>query len=124
MKIDILILDDDVDIFPYYRSVLAPVDGIGHVSFCSDEEEFDEVLSKHKPHLIISDVHMHPKEGPQILRERKDKLHGVNVIMLSCADGLEEETRILRADDVDVVAYLSKPLMPNDLYRILGYKVD
>lgn len=124
MKIDIVILDDDTEIFSYYRSVLEPIPGIGRVRCCEDEFEFAQVLRMHKPHLVIADIHMRPTRGPEILRRHRDELQGVNVILLSCADGLEEETRVLQEDDVDVVAHLQKPLKPNDLYDILGYGID
>lgn len=123
-KINILILDDDVEIHRYYHAVLNPIPGIGKLRCCDGEFEFLQQLRMFTTHIIIADIHMEPKSGTQILREHKCKLAGANIIMLSCSDNIAEESNALVNDGLDVVAYLQKPLQPNDLYEILGYGID
>ena len=62
---------------------------------------------------------MAPMMGPDILRAHKSKLAGKEIIILSCADKLKEESDALVNDGLNILAYFQKPLVPQDLYDLL-----
>ena len=117
---NILVLDDDTAIHPYYRHVMKQVRGVGTICLAADETQFVEMLSRTHFHVIVADIHMHPKTGPDILRSHKDKLVGKEIIILSCADDINFEADSLTRDGLQVLAYFQKPLVIEDFVELLS----
>jgi len=116
---NILVLDDDQSLHAYYRHILKRLKGVGVITMSYDRLSFGRCLGLHDYHVIICDIHMAPMMGPDILREYKDQLAGKEIILLSCADNLKEESNALVNDGVNVSACFQKPLVPQDLFDIL-----
>ena len=117
---NILVLDDDTNIHPYYRYVIRHVRGVGTICLASDEKQFVEMLGRTNFHVIVVDIHMEPKSGPDILRSHKDKLVGKEIIILSCADDIHFEADSLTRDGLQVLAYFQKPLVIEDFVELLS----
>ena len=121
----VLVLDDDVHMHRFYRSILRNVPDMRDIVCAQNEHEFSQFVNIKKPDVIIADIHMEPLDGPSILRKYKSEIVGSNVFIMSCADSLAEETRVLREEDeINVVEHISKPLNPIDLYEIFGHDPD
>ena len=116
---NILVLDDDQAIHAYYRHILKQIKGVGVITIAHDDQSFSDALSKNRYRVILSDIHMEPKSGPNILRDHREEIAGMEIIMLSCADSLDEQAKALTKDGVNVKAYFQKPLVPQDLFDLL-----
>ena len=95
------------------------VRGAGTICLASDETQFVEMLGRTNFHVIVADIHMVPKTGPDILRSHKEKLAGKEIIILSCADDINFEADALTRDGLQIRAYFQKPLIPQDLCDLL-----
>jgi response regulator of citrate/malate metabolism len=118
---NILFIDDDTDLHRYYQAVVSVIPDVDKVITVDTERKFLYALDKHRVDLIISDLHMEPKSGAEILGDNKDRLTGIGIVLLSCADFLHGIGDELREQGVNIVAEFQKPLDPDELYDLLGF---
>ena len=116
---NILVLDDDMDLHAYYRSILKQMKGVGIITMSYDFTSFRRCLRMHPYHVIICDIHMDPISGPDILRANKDEIAGKEIVMLSCSDALKAESKALTNEGINIRACFQKPLVPQDLFDLL-----
>ena len=116
---NILVLDDDENIHAYYRHILKQIKGAGIITTVSSSIAFGRSLKMNNYHVILCDIHMEPLSGPDILRAYKGRIAGKEIIMLSCADKLQDESNSLIKDGINVRACFQKPLVPQDLFDLL-----
>ena len=120
-----LFLDDDPHLHAYYTHLARHVPSAKDIVCAGSELEFVKAIDRHKFDIIVCDIHMAPLDGPDILRKYHKQIAGANIIVLSGADNIAEETRIMREEDhLNVVEYVQKPLTPLALLEILGYDPD
>jgi CheY-like chemotaxis protein len=106
----VLIVEDDVDLREMMAQLLA-IEGFGAATASNGREALDYLARGDRPGVILLDLMMPVMNGWEFRREQKLKpeLADVPVIVLSALDPR-------RADDVDAVAFLKKPL---DFDRLL-----
>ena len=119
---NILVLDDAIEQHAYYQHVIKHVKGVGTITMASNSEQFKNRLRRCKQHVVISDIHMKPLSGPDILREHKEALKGSDIIMLSCSDNVNFEADSLSRDGFNIIGIFQKPLVPQDLCDLLNVK--
>ena len=111
-----LIIDDTKDLHSYYRIIVGKK--IKDIDCASNELEVFQLLALNKYDFILSDIHMSPMSGPSILRKYKESYKS-KVVLISCADNIEEIAESLKCDGINVSGYVRKPIMPKELYELL-----
>jgi len=117
---NVLVVDDEEATLRYYKAVLGSIPKIERVETATDEEEFRYKVSTKDIHMIICDIHMGMKEGPDILRDSKNLVGSKPVVLLSCSDNLNADYDALLRDNFNMVAKMQKPITPLMLADLLG----
>ncbi len=106
----VLVIDDELDILDSIEAVLE-IDGY-QTCRCSDPLKAIELVRKHRPDLIILDVMMPVKTGPEILLEMKqlDDLKSIPCILMSAGTAASYEQSVYKWD-----IYMKKPFDLDDL---------
>jgi CheY-like chemotaxis protein len=114
----ILIAEDSREMARIVRSLLASL-GFQDIEEVPDGATALSKLKKRHYDLLISDIHMEPMNGIELVSELRadDALAAMRVIVMS---GSGEETKVLQARDVGVDAYILKPFSVATLKRIVG----
>ncbi len=106
----VLVIDDELDILDSIEAVLE-IDG--YQTFrCSDPMKAIESVRKNRPDLIILDVMMPVKTGPEILLEMKKEndLKSIPCILMSAGTAASYEQSTYKWD-----IYMKKPFDLDDL---------
>ena len=108
----VLVVDDEIDILDSLEAVLE-IDGYDTVR-CSDPLKALDLMRTHTPDLIILDVMMPMKSGPEILLEMKAQsdLKHIPVILMSAGTTSKYEKETYKWD-----IYMKKPF---DLEELLA----
>lgn len=114
----ILIAEDSREMARIVRSLLASL-GFQDIEEVPDGAAALSKLKKRHYDLLISDIHMEPMNGIELVSELRadEALAAMRVIVMS---GSGEETKVLQARDVGVDAYILKPFSVATLKRIVG----
>ncbi|MES2528111.1 MAG: response regulator [Bdellovibrionota bacterium] len=106
----VLVIDDELDILDSIEAVLE-IDGY-QTSRCSDPLKAIELVRKVRPDLIILDVMMPVKTGPEILLEMKqlDDLKTIPCILMSAGTAASYEQNVYKWD-----IYMKKPFDLDEL---------
>ena len=112
----ILITDDDEATRKLYREVLEL--RRFHVVEAATGEECVQQARRHRPALIVLDLHMPVRDGFSAAREIRDdpRTHGIPIVAVSGAS-LKHETEAAIAAGCDAV--LNKPISPRDMLRVV-----
>ncbi len=110
----LLIVDDESDIREFAKSFFKKR-GI-EVLTASGGKQALAIIAAENPHLILLDVRMEEMTGIEALRELRKTNPTVKVIMVS---GVEDEETIAEAKRLGVVGYIHKPLVLEELERIV-----
>lgn len=112
----VLVVDDDVDITSYLKTLLEPV---FRVRCCFDAESALRTLEKDAPDLIISDVMMTGMSGLEFCARIKGDLQycHIPVILLTAKDGVQDQIEGL---NVGADAYVIKPFHADYLVSLAG----
>lgn len=110
----ILLVDDEADVcdfmFKFFEErnfeVLSAISG----------DEALLIIKRDHPDITLLDIRMKGRNGIEILREIKNIDNGAKVIMVTCVNDAKEMTR---AKDLGAVAYVTKPLVLNDLMEVV-----
>ncbi len=105
LKPTVLVIDDDLDISLYLKTVLGSV---FNVRSCYDAESALRVLEDVSPDLIVSDIMMSGMSGLDLCARLKDDLQycHIPVILLTAKDRMEDQIAGLRTG---ADAYVTKP---------------
>lgn len=114
VDLNILIIEDESIISSAMQRVLCKD---GHsVHIAGSYEAFTEALALFKPELIFLDLKIPGKSGTEILRELRNLLPNVRVIMMS---GYMSEEDVLDAQELGVERFLKKPF--DDIFSLRQY---
>lgn len=101
----ILLVEDDV---PFRRSVSAYLEDSGFsVLEADDGVAALELLSRHSPDIIISDLRMPRMSGLELLEVLKKRAGVAPVIMIS---GTADKVLLAETTELGAAAYLTKPI--------------
>ena len=111
-KKNVLVVDDEIDILDSIEAVLE-IDGY-NTQRCSDPLKAIEILKKDRPHLLILDVMMPMRTGPEILLEMKSipEIANIPTILMSAGTSTKYEQEVYKWD-----IYMKKPF---DLEELLS----
>lgn len=107
----VLVVDDEIDILDSVEAVLE-IDGYA-ITRCSDPMKAIDLLKSLKPDLLILDVMMPVKTGPEILLEKKSipEIASIPTILMSAGTSSKYEQ-----DEYKWDIYMKKPF---DLEELL-----
>ena len=74
------------------------------------------IINSHNPDLVLLDVRMEEMTGIEVLKKIREKNSSVKVIMVT---GVEEEETINAAQKLGVSGYIHKPLILEELEKIV-----
>lgn len=115
----LLIVDDEIDIREFAKSFFKKR-GI-EVFTASGGKQALEIINVEHPHLVLLDVRMEQMSGVEVLKELRKIDQTTKVIMVS---GVEDEETIDEAKSLGVVGYIHKPLVLEELEKIVLAELD
>lgn len=114
MEKKIYVIDDDSGIVDVMKIIL---EEHGYkVDTSMDSNDIFRMIDKAIPDIVLLDILMYGKSGPEIVRSLKnrDKTRNIPVIMVSAQEDIRKIAESAGADD-----YLEKPFNINDLLKII-----
>lgn len=99
----------------FYGTYHVVTDGVEALDFLYQRGDYADVS---RPDIMFLDWHFPKKSGKEILTELKNdtKLRSIPVVVLT---GTEPELDLLECEEPGADAYVLKPLVPDDLIRIV-----
>ena len=110
----LLIVDDEVDVREFAKSFFRKR-GI-EVHTASGGGDALKLIEEIKPDLVLLDVRMEEMTGVEVLRKLRENKNDIKVIMVT---GVEDEEIINEANSWGVRGYVHKPLVLDELEKIV-----
>ena len=110
----LLIVDDAVDVREFSKSFFKKR-GID-IFIASGGKQALEIIVSEKPDLVLLDVRMEEMTGVEVLKLLRQTDQVTKIIMVS---GVEDIDTINEAKSLNVVGYIHKPLVLEELERIV-----
>ncbi len=110
----LLIVDDESDIREFAKNFFKKR-GI-EVLTSSGGRKAIEIIATDNPDLVLLDVRMEEMSGLEALRELRSNNNKTKVIMVT---GVEDEETIREVNALGVITYIHKPLILEELERIV-----
>ncbi len=110
----LLIVDDEIDVREFARRFFAKrsID----VITAGGGREAIELIGREKPDLVLLDVRMEQMNGVDVLKDLRGRGNDTKVIMVT---GVEDEETIKTANAYGVRGYIHKPLVLEELEKIV-----
>ncbi len=109
-----LIVDDESDVREFARSFFRKR-GIEVLTASGGLQALD-LIGKENPDLVLLDIRMEEMTGIEVLRRLRQSNAKTKIIMVT---GVEEEETIKEANTLGVVSYIHKPLILEELEKIV-----
>jgi DNA-binding NarL/FixJ family response regulator len=103
-KINFLLVDDEALIREGLRSLLEKEPFTGEIYEASDSDQFRELVSKKKIHIILLDIRLRNTTGVELLEEMRKLDHRPKIIAVTGMEGVELIINLLKAG-VDGIVY-------------------
>ncbi|MBL7170479.1 MAG: response regulator [Candidatus Omnitrophica bacterium] len=117
VRMNILAVDDEENVRNLYATVLGE-EGYRVVTASSGAEAIEKV-KKEELDLIILDLKMPDMHGTEVLREIREVIDGISVIIVTAYPSLESSIEAIK---VGVYDYIIKPFSPKQL-RLVAKRV-
>ena len=115
-EIKVLIADDHTVVRKGIRALLETEPGITVVGEAADGEDAIHKALALKPDVILMDLVMPKLDGVQAIKELREKLPEIKVLVLT---SFAEDRRIVAAIEAGALGYLLKDSSPEDLVRAI-----
>ncbi len=123
-KLSVLIVEDTIPMLKLVSSVLDTL-GVGTVYTSSEGEEGYTMFSKQNPDIVVTDWHMQPMNGIELVKKiRTDKKSPNRTVPIVMMTGFSALPRVSQARDTGVTEFLVKPFSANDLARRIAYVIN
>lgn len=109
-KIDVFIVDDDVQSMQYFQAIVNRGEGIRCIGSTTSGENAVAIVVTAYPDVVLVDYALYPVSGFEVLSELHHQLPNVPIILLGGRPSLEQ-----KANDAGAAAYLSMPITPRKL---------
>lgn len=123
-NLSVLIVEDTVPMRKLVTSVLDTL-GVGTIYTANNGENGYELFCKENPDIIITDWHMIPMSGIELVNKIRNSPDSVNktvpIIMMT---GYSAMPRVSEARDSGATEFLVKPFSANDLARRIAYVIN
>ncbi len=113
-KINVLIIDDDIDICTFLKRILTKRNYT--VECCCAPLAATEIVKKQEFQIIILDIVMPKKDGIEVLKDIRKIDSSVCVIMLSAYPTVERAFESIREN---VFEFITKPFETKDFFDVL-----
>lgn len=109
-SLKVLVIDDQEFVRTIVKKMLLQL-GIGTVLEAHDGNSGIDAVSREAPDLVICDIQMRPVDGFGFVRQLRalPAVSRTPVIMLTAHT---DSTTVARAKDLDIGAFLAKPVLP------------
>lgn len=123
-KLSVLIVEDTVPMRKLVTSVLDTL-GVGTVFTANNGETGYELYCRENPDIIITDWHMIPTSGIELVNKiRKSPDSPNKMIPIIMMTGYSAMPRVSEARDSGATEFLVKPFSANDLARRIAYVIN
>jgi CheY-like chemotaxis protein len=123
-KLNVLIVEDTVPMRKLVTSVLDTL-GIGTIYTANNGETGYELYCRENPDIIITDWHMIPTSGIELVNKiRKSPDSPNKMIPIIMMTGYSAMPRVSEARDSGATEFLVKPFSANDLARRIAYVIN
>jgi two-component system chemotaxis response regulator CheY len=115
MDPDVLVVDDSAAIRKILNRVLRQTGmAIGTIHEAGDGQEALDLLTSHRPNLILTDINMPKMDGLQLLAALKgsDDWRPIPVVMITTEGG---ETKVAEAVRLGAAGYVRKPFTADQI---------
>lgn len=109
-KIDVFIVDDDVQSMQYFQAIVNRGEGMRCIGSTTSGENAVSIVVTAYPDVVLVDYALYPVSGFEILAELHRELPGVPIILLGGRPTLQKQ-----ADAAGAAAYLPMPITPRNL---------
>ena len=110
----LLIVDDEIDIREFAKNFFRKRN-IDVLTAAGGKEALG-IIDREKPDLVLLDVRMEEMNGLEVLRTLRNQKNNVKVIMVT---GVENGEAIKEARDLGVIGYIHKPLVLEELEKVV-----
>lgn len=110
----LLIVDDEIDVQEFAKRFFEKRD-IAVITTGNGNEALS-IIESEKPDMVLLDVHMEQITGVDVLRKLRSNDDQTKVIMVT---GVEDEETIREAKNLGVINYIHKPLVLDELEKIV-----
>tara|TARA_B100000780_G_scaffold267036_1_gene223764 strand:+ start:1236 stop:1730 length:495 start_codon:yes stop_codon:yes gene_type:complete len=123
-NLSVLIVEDTVPMRKLVISVLDTL-GVGRIFSAVDGETGFDLFCKEKPDIIITDWHMIPMSGIELVNKiRLDSASPNKMVPIIMMTGYSAMPRVSEARDCGATEFLVKPFSANDLARRIAYVIN
>ncbi|ONI86456.1 DNA-binding response regulator [Actinosynnema sp. ALI-1.44] len=119
--INVLVVDDDPLVCGHLRTILRAAEGVTVVAEAYDGAEAVEAVLRHKPDVVLMDLHMPGVDGLTAIQRISELDQPPAVVALTTFDG---DHYILRAMRNGAAGYLLKSTPPKDLIGLVRVAAD
>lgn len=116
LKKTVVVVEDDLRLQQHLIKMLDQPEDITCLCAVSSAEEALEKVPKYQPDVVLMDINLPGISGIDCIRDLKDKLPRVEVVMLTA---YEEEDNIFRALKEGASGYLLKSSTPDEIYNAI-----
>lgn len=123
-RLNVLIVEDTVPMRKLVTSVLETL-GIGTIHTAHNGKSGYELFCKENPDIIITDWHMMPTSGIELVDKIRNSPDSPNkMIPIIMMTGYSAMPRVSEARDSGATEFLVKPFSANDLARRIAYVIN
>jgi len=115
----LLIVDDEIDIREFAKSFFTKRSI--EVLTAGGGNEALKIIDEHQPDLVLLDVQMEEISGIEVLKKLRNDKNDVKVIMVT---GTEDPLVINEANSLGVKGYVHKPLVLEELEKIVLFELN
>ena len=114
----LLVVDDELDVREFAKNFFKrrKLD----VFVAGSGEEALQIIDKENPDLVLLDVRLGQMDGIEVLRQMRKKGNNTPVIMVT---GVNESETMNKARELGVAEYVHKPLILEELEKIVLAKI-
>lgn len=123
-KLNVLIVEDTLPMLKLVSSVLDTL-GVGTIHTAANGEEGFEIFCSENPDIVITDWHMSPISGIELVEKIRNGANSPNkTVPIVMMTGFGAMPRVAEARDTGVTEFLVKPFSANDLARRIAYVIN
>jgi DNA-binding NarL/FixJ family response regulator len=82
-KLHVLVVDDSVTIISRMKQILSEIDCVHTITTAYNTVEAEKVVQENNLHIILLDINMPGKNGVEYLKELKQKVPHIKVMMVT-----------------------------------------
>ena len=123
-ELSVLVVEDSEPMMEVMVTILTRF-GFGRIMTAQDGEQGFALFQRYKPDIIITDWHMEPVDGLEMIRWiRRNKYSVRRMVPIILMTGFTEHSRIANARDLGATEILVKPFKAEDLARRIMHIID